>query len=193
MKEEGGRLSRHLEAVEQKARIEALKAKLLAIEPGMVYHNSDLPPELEEAFLARVLAVEQAEETSYFDVLLENGITLPEPASLTDSEIDDLLHTIFTFLGARNVYFLHTDHLSDRELYDYLWSDVLREPTMDMPMGPGSLFCFDLTSSGSEQDTQIHLAYYADDCERESHALEWPEDPIPEKKALPFDRDRHLP
>jgi len=51
----------------------------------------------------------------------------------------------------------------------------------------------DLTGSGSEEDNQIYLKYYADAEHRIQWALDWPDDIIPDHENPPFDRDRHLP
>jgi hypothetical protein len=50
----------------------------------------------------------------------------------------------------------------------------------------------DLIGNGSEED-HIYLKYYADEDERSQWAKEWPDEPMPDRERLPFDRDRHLP
>jgi len=96
-------------------------------------------------------------------------------------------------MAALGMYLYSTDHLSDRELYARLWNDVLREPTPLLPYDDNGEWHVDLVSSGSEEDTQLYLKYYADEEDRRRWAEDWPDDPLPDPAPLPFDRDRHLP
>jgi hypothetical protein len=40
---------------------------------------------------------------------------------------------------------------------------------------------------------QFWLKYYADDDMRRRWSEAWPDDPMPERAAKPYDRDRYLP
>jgi hypothetical protein len=44
-----------------------------------------------------------------------------------------------------------------------------------------------------EDDMQIWLRFYASDKERAKHQQEWPNDTIPAKEKLPYNRDWRLP
>ena len=90
-------------------------------------------------------------------------------------------------------YLLHTDHLSDRELYEYLYNDGLREEAVLFPENPSYAYMIDLIGSGSEEDNQTYLKYYADEEHRKQWAFDWPDDVIPEHEDPPFDRDQYLP
>lgn len=87
----------------------------------------------------------------------------------------------------------HTDHLSDRQLYEELWGEILREPTVLMPDNPDFACHIDMTGSGSEEHILLYLKYYADERARRIWKEDWPEDPVPEHEEPPYDRDRHLP
>jgi hypothetical protein len=100
------------------------------------------------------------------------------------------LHRLIDKLATMRVYLSSTDHLSDRDLYELLWGDVLHEQTKIMPDADCHL---DILGGCSEQDLQLRLRYYADDRERADWAEHWPEDVIPPKEKPPFDRDRLLP
>jgi hypothetical protein len=91
------------------------------------------------------------------------------------------------------MFLLFTDHLSDRQLYARRWSDTLRVPTALDPPDDHGAWHIDLTRSGSEEDVETYLKYYADEDERRSWAEDWPDDRMPEQAPPPFDRDRHLP
>ena len=50
-----------------------------------------------------------------------------------------------------------------------------------------------LVSSGSDEDIDIWLTYYADDDSRAQWRRDFPDAEIPERKTPPYDRDRLLP
>jgi hypothetical protein len=93
-------------------------------------------------------------------------------------------------LGA---YLLHTNHLSDRKLYEYLYNDGLREEAVLFPENPSYAYIIDLTGSGSEEDNLLYLKYYADEEHRKQWAHDWPDDPMPPHEDPPFNRDSSLP
>ncbi len=80
-------------------------------------------------------------------------------------------------MASLGAYLLHTNHLSDRELYEYLYHDGLREEAVLFPENPSYAYMIDLTGSGSEEDNQIYLKYYADEEHRRQWAHDWPDDP----------------
>ena len=51
----------------------------------------------------------------------------------------------------------------------------------------------DIIGSGSAEDTALFLRYYATDEDRELWKRELPDEDIPPREGLPFDRDRLLP
>lgn len=91
------------------------------------------------------------------------------------------------------MFISQTDHLSDRELYTYLWTDCLREETKAVPLAANSAYHIQLLSSGSDEDNSLYLKYYADNDWRQDWHKNWPKDPIPAHEDLPYDRDRLLP
>jgi hypothetical protein len=96
-------------------------------------------------------------------------------------------------MASLGAYVLHTNHLSDRALYEYLYHDGLREEAVLFPENPSYAYMIDLTGSGSHEDNQVFLKYYADEQYRQQWATDWPDDPMPEREVPPFDRDRFLP
>ncbi len=146
-----------------------------------------------EKFWKYVVAFEKATWSQPFQVLIESSISLPPPDELDDSQLTSKLSEVVNALSLLRVYLYHTDHLSDRELYAQLWSDSLREETVLQPDNADFACDIDLIGSGSEEDIDIYLKYYADEEERTRWAKEWPGEPMPDRKQLPFDRDRYLP
>ena len=126
--------------------------------------------------------------------LLENsGMQVSPPDVLDDDTLAVSLKALIDRMAQLGAYVMHTNHLSDRELYDYLYREGLREEAVFFPENPSYEYMSDLTGSGSDEDNEIYLKYYADDEHRRRWAHDWPDDPLPEREEPPFDRDRFLP
>jgi hypothetical protein len=173
-------------------RIEKLRKKVEELGGSSTFISDDCPSEIEENFLKHVIAYEEAAEVPLFDTLLSSGISLPRPDELGEEQLAEKLWEVINALSLLKVYLDSTNHLSDRELYTKLWSDVLREPAVLMPDDPSFSSHLDMVGSGSEEDIALYLKYYADEDYRQYWAKQWPEDPIPPHEEPPFDRDRHL-
>ena len=96
-------------------------------------------------------------------------------------------------LAGMDTFLCNTNHLSDRQLYEHLWTDTLREETPLMPPGSGWVNHLDMIGGCSEEDIQIGLRYYDDEEHRQQWARDFPGDVIPPHEDPPFDRDRLLP
>jgi hypothetical protein len=176
-------------------RIDDLKRRAEELTGGQLEIGGlgDCPAEVEEGFWKYLVDYEEAPWTTNFQQLENAGVLLPSPDSLKDEEVTAKLWEIIQKLSLLQVFIEQTDHLSDRELYTYLWSDALREETKAMPLVAGSAYHIQLLSSGSEEDNQLYLKYYADEDWRRQWHKEWPKDPIPPHEDPPYDRDRLLP
>jgi len=183
-----------LERVDREIRINELKAEAEELADGemFTFESEDAPPEILEAFWKNVVETEKAGWTSSRRQLEADGVALPPPDQLDDRELAAKLREVFDGLAKRHTYVYHTDHLSDRELYEELWSEGLNEEFPEMTAESGQSF-LDMIGSGSEEDTHVHLKYYADEEDRRRHREEWPDDEIPQHEDPPYDRDRHLP
>jgi hypothetical protein len=150
-------------------------------------------PDLAEQFLRHVMAYEQAPSTTCFRQLQETGLELPAPDDLLDAEVTDKLWQVIEGLARLGVFLTNTNHLSDRQLYQALWSEGLHEPVA-LAAGEQSLPCnLDLLGSGSPSAIHLHLKYYADADYRRTWAEQVPGDDIPAHEDPPYDRDRYLP
>ena len=185
----------------QEARIQALRTKLeedhgALLGPGPDPHDPR-KLDLEEDFLRRVLAFETAASatTTLAKQLIEDGIELPPPSSLTGESLTTKLWEVIQGLARRRSFLSSTDHLSEAELYAHLWEQVLNEPDESPVSLTGEQWTchIDLVSDGSEESCQIWLRHYAIEEERDLWAVDFPDDPIPEHLDPPYDRDRHLP
>lgn len=176
----------------QEERINKLRAELEKL-GGSTSTLESMPADMEEEFLRHVLEYETAEQISLLRLLENSGLEVLPPESLDDDTLKIKLKEIIDRMASVGAYVLHTNHLSDRDLYDYLYHDALREETVLFPENPSYAYMIDLTGSGSEDDNQTYLKYYADEEYRRQWAHDWPNDPMPDREEPPFDRDRFLP
>lgn len=182
-----------LEAVDREIRIGELRGRLEEHGMESMGVSDDCPPEIEEEFLKGVFEYESAPVSCQFDVLLQSGMQLPAPESLDDATLHTKLWEIFHALAQRDVYVERTDHLSDRQLYEHLWHDSLREQVAIMPAGSGWINHIDILGGCSEEDNELSLRYYDDEETRRHWAEDFPDYVIPPHEDPPFDRDRLLP
>jgi hypothetical protein len=159
-------------------------------EPPFLGHFKS--PKEEEEFLEHILFMEGVEEQPLFDALERGGIQLPAPATLDDVQLQAKLWEVINAMALLGQYLSRTDHLSDRELYERLWTEILREPASISPNSNAACH-IDILGGCSEDDLQLNLKYYADEEERVDWAEQYPHDIIPPHEDPLYDRDRHLP
>jgi hypothetical protein len=157
------------------------------------FESEEMSQGLREQFWEHVVAFEEAEWITSFELLEQGGMELPAPEELDDSQLTAKLWEVIRGLAMLRMFLYNTDHLSDRELYEELWHEVLREENPDMPVNENSACHIDLVGSGSEEDNEHYLRYYADEETRQQWAEDWPNDAMPKHETPPYDRDRHLP
>src|SRR5678810_1291045 len=163
----------------QEERIAKLRAELEKL-GGSTTTLESMPADMEEEFLRHVLEYETAEPISLLRLLENSGLEVPAPEQLDKDALKIKLKEVIERIASLGAYLLHTNHLSDRELYEYLYNDGLREEAVLFPENPSYAYMIDLTGSGSEEDNQIYLKYYADAEHRIQWALDWPDDIIPD-------------
>lgn len=176
----------------QEERINKLRSELEKL-GGSTSTLESMPADMEEEFLRHVLEYETAEQISLLRLLENSGFEVPSPETLDDDALKIKLKEMIDRMASVGAYLLHTNHLSDRELYEYLYREALREETVLFPENPSYAYMIDLTGSGSEDDNQTYLKYYANADYRRQWKHDWPGDSMPEHEEPPFDRDRFLP
>ncbi len=157
------------------------------------FESEEMSHELRGQFWERVVAYEESEWITSFELLVQGGMELPVPEELDDSQLTVKLWEVIRGLAMLRMFLYSTNHLSDRELYEELWHEVLREENPVITINENSACHIDLVSSGSEEDNELYLRYYADEETRCRWAKDWPNDVMPTHEAPPYDRDRHLP
>jgi hypothetical protein len=180
--------------IDREVHIERMKRELEELSGGAMISGNvgDVPPELEELFLERACAWERARCDTNFNRLVEQGVDMIPPAGLDDRELRVKLQEALYALAAIGCFLHDTDHLSDRELYTWLWSDGLREETPDLSQLGGAWHMSPI-GSGTDEDIAIFLKYYASEKERRRWKADFPGDALPPHCPLPYDRDRSLP
>jgi len=175
-------------------RIADLKLEADRLSGGIVagFEAPDTPPEILEQFWERVVAFEKTPTTTNFAQLTEAGVELPSPRELSDEQIKEKLKSVIEGLAKLRVFLTNTNHLSDRELYERLWEETLHEEIIPDP-SPNASWTVDLVSSGSIEDEELYLKYYADELARAEWEADCPDGPIPAREDPPYDRDRNLP
>src|SRR5688572_1138664 len=155
----------------RKERIEDLKKQLETLSGGKMELgiSNDMPEELQEQFLNNVLAFESAATSTNFDQLTRAGVAVPDPKDVSDADLHATLWTVIHALATLRVFLNWTNHLSDRQLYEVLWTEILREEVPMLPESTGGAWMIDLP--GSDPDSQLYLKHYASEEERQ-HWLE---------------------
>lgn len=181
--------------IDRQIRIEKMKDELDQIAGGEIRSGGfgPIPSTIEEAFLEQALAYERAELDTDFDRLVQRGVAMVPPAELDDSALNAKLWEIIRDLAEMRCFLYDTDHLNDRELYEWLWSTGLREETPDHSGMPDAAWHTSPIGASDDNDMAIWLKYYADEEERQRWHLRFPNDPMQARETRPFDRDRHLP
>jgi len=182
----------------QRQRIEKLKQEVAELAGGEMisWVNETVPLDLQEQFWRNVLSFEKnaGDDGSRFvpiEALKEDGVEFPPAGELDDEALAQKLWEVIRAMARRHWYLVHTDHLSDRELYTVLVEDILAEETVKAL--PESSLILDVLGGCSPEDIETALRYYYDEDERRHWAESFPEDEIPEAENLPYERDRHLP
>ncbi len=183
------------ESADSQAHIQDLqrRAEAFVSDELSFFESEDLSQTLREQFWEYVVAFEEAERITSFDLLVQGGVALPAPEELDDRQLNAKLWEVIRGLALLRTFLYSTNHLSDRELYEELWHEQLRVENPDMPIDENYACHIDLVGSGSEEDSELYLRYYADEEERNQWAKDWPNDIIPARETPPYDRDRYLP
>jgi hypothetical protein len=142
--------------------------------------------EIEDAlFWANLHGIKDVEFKRIRDWLAHRGYV--PPAHPSDAQLTRELETLLDRLADLGVVVEFIDHLSDRELYTWLMESghldghIALLPNSHLHMSP--------IGSCSEEDNQIYLTYYASDQEREWWKEDAPDEELPPRKQLPYDRE----
>jgi hypothetical protein len=122
---------------------------------------------------------------------LDEGISLRERLAARDCAPPYDLWKLIAYLAEMNIVIENTNHLDDAALLEFLVA-FLEEPVV-FPDLPDLVMHIDVLGSGSEEDINLYLRYYASDDDRQEWMREFPAYDMPPRRMPPFDRDRFLP
>jgi len=169
---------------DQEKRIEKLRARLQE-SGGEISHEYDLTPDMEEQFLRQILEFETAKEMNLMMWLENAGLQVPAPDGLSDDALHSKLWEVIDRMASLGAYLHNTDHLSDRELYEFLYHEGL-EPTVLFPENQSFVYGMDILGSGSDEDMQLYMRYFANEEYRQSWAKNFPDFEMPPRENPPF-------
>ena len=181
--------------VDREIRIEKLKDEIAEATGGDLHETkmADLPPAIEEAYLEQVRDIERDDWQRPMDVLAAHAAAPLPPDELTDEALPPRLWELLHNLACRGFYVLHTDHLSDRALYETLWKKGLREEAILPGRSRTGGYFYDTIGSYGPEDLEIHHRYYETEKDRARHLAEFPDSNPPPRERPPFSRDWRLP
>ena len=105
----------------------------------------------------RIVQFNTAPWTSEFEQLRKEGIDLPATEQLDDAGVSRKLSEIVEAMSRRHTFLEHTDHLSDRQLYEQLYHETLHEAKKDVPVEAEAFSSIDMVGSGSDDDNETYL------------------------------------
>lgn len=185
-------------AIERMLRLTDLRHEVdkLGGRDGSSDDGLDMPPALEENFLQNLLFFENAPQMKRRDVLGLDGFQPRTPDDVPEEEIEDALWALIFALARRRNFLENTDHLSDRQLYELLWEQILEEPTSVFPEScrwSCEISVCDYGSPNGDNGLMTFLRFYADDHFRLEWEEEFPDQPLPRHRDPPYSRDELLP
>lgn len=138
----------------------------------------------ENEFLTSLLAWEKAPVLPIAQ-WFESELVLPFHRELDDVELSQQLHQLIGRLFEKNIVLIHTEHLSDRQLYCLITRDILPAEEKKVLLSGKYLKwqCLDIV-----EDEESWLRFYATNEERNLWAFE-NELPLPPKEKIPFPRN----
>lgn len=127
-------------------------------------------------------------------ILARRGFVVPARESVGEHETRGRLWELIYAMAGTRFYLSCTDHLSDRELHDWLHENWLDEATADLPPdAKWNTRISPVCACDEEEGTILWLRYYADEEERQLMAEKCCASAIPPHEDPGHDRDRHLP
>lgn len=181
-------IERQIRAIELKNEAQDLVQFKMYVEEA-----EDIEPEIAVQFWEQVVDYHKPPSITILAKLENSGVQMPDPEGLSDEALSATLWQVINGLAELRVFLDSTDHLSDRQLYSVLKSELLMERVPDAPVNEGASFHTGPIGSGSEEDMQIYHRYYADNRSRKRWLKDFPDYNMPPKEKPPFDRDRRLP
>jgi len=180
-------------STDRKDRIERLKQQIREVVGDEAFFGSipACPPEIEESFLEHVLRFEQASRQPLRERLADAGIVLTDPDELADKDLTQQMWDAIQALLTLHIIPTNTDHLSDRQVYTYLWYTARSGETVTPDFFSRGWY-IDFTGHG-EEGIDVYVKYYANADERRAYRRRFPHHPLPEHCEPLYNRDHLIP
>jgi hypothetical protein len=129
------------------------------------------------------------------EIFKQLGYIPTPPSQLNEHQLPGRLWEFLYAAAGRSIFFLATNHLSDRDLYSLLYETWLEEPTDDIPLEEevATLVMIADYAAGGMSREEIFYKYYANSADRKPGRSGVPTKSLPAPLRPPFDRDRFLP
>ncbi|MSR28590.1 MAG: hypothetical protein EXS03_03315 [Phycisphaerales bacterium] len=127
---------------------------------------------------------DHAPMTTNLAQLEEAGVRLPALSELPDSEVGLWLWEAVEGLADLCIYLVHTNHLSDRALYQRLVEKILIEPVRDLPPDAGVNEFVDLVGGEGVDQCELHEFHDRQNCDRDRH--------LPRPRSVESDHDTKM-
>ncbi len=138
---------------------------------------------------------EDAPWRSVLAMLAERGFCPTPLQGLSGFELRGRLWELLYAMAGKRLFFFHSDHLSDREFYQWLETKWLPGQAADLPASSEWNCHVDVSESGTASATgeELYLRYYADAAHRQHWVQTHAAERVPAHRALPHHRDQYLP
>lgn len=125
----------------------------LADGDAVFWTSENCPPDIWESNLEDILVFESVGEgTSLFQGLQEHGMDLPPPEKLDDQQSAEKAMEVLHALARLRVFLIGFEHMTAREFYATLWSQILWEGCYVEKRHPGALTIIDVSHGTSRPD-----------------------------------------
>ncbi|MGE0607187.1 MAG: hypothetical protein AB7O62_08855 [Pirellulales bacterium] len=146
---------------------------------------AEMPVLEENELLASLLAWERAPTRPIAQWFVPE-LRLPKPSELTDERLHEVLWATIHQLYDQRIVLDFTDHLSDRQLYQLIFRDILPSQEKQIDYRPAGCYLH-WDCADAALNPEIWLKHYATEIERKMWA-ESNYEPLPDREPAPYPR-----
>jgi hypothetical protein len=109
-----------------------LKSKIIT-QGGIFSENSELDPEIENMFLKRIMAFEEAEYKPVFEIIGVNLADFPPADTITKDELNAAFNKLIKIIKRHGITWGLNDYVPVEVAYRFLMEDYLLSESQDVP------------------------------------------------------------
>lgn len=166
-------------------RIHELERELATYNEGRSMFGKLPHSPMTEKFLRHIANIERPRVRTVNEQLREHGFAPRPPAEIPDAEIAGALEHALAILIRCGFVFENTDYLNDRDLYCWIWDEIL-ESEDNIDLEEGGFTVVSPIEGSDDEELAIRLRYFADDDERRMYAEDGVD--VPPHEDPPHDR-----